>query len=144
MRSRPGGRLQSSCYLLVDEAAPPGPLDAAAPPPLEPPVVLEAAPPPLGPLDDDAPPAPELLVPPMPLGLELAPPGELGELDDELDEPGAGAVVVDEEEDDPPGTTIVSFSLVTVLVGGLPPGITVVVSLRSHAERARAPAKTNR
>jgi len=33
-------------YLLDDEAAPPGPLDAADPPPL-PPLLLDAAPPPL-------------------------------------------------------------------------------------------------
>lgn len=127
----------------MEEAAPPGPLDAAEPPPLELPVVLEAAPPPLGALDDEAPPAPELLVPPIPLGLELEP-GELGEVDDDELEPGAVGVVVDEEEDEPPGMTIVSFSLVTVLVGGLPPGTTAVVSLRSQAERARAPANTNR
>jgi len=33
-------------YLLVDDAAPPGPLDDAAPPP-DPPLLLDAAPPPL-------------------------------------------------------------------------------------------------
>ena len=90
----------------------------------------------------EEPPEPELLVPPVPPGLELA--DESGVLEDaELDELGAGAVAVD-EEDEPPGTTIVSFSFVTVEVGGLPPGTTVVVSLRSHAERASAPAKINR
>lgn len=115
--------------MLAEEAAPPGLLEAAAPPEL--PVLLA-----------EEPPAPELLVPPVPPGLELA--DESGVLDEaELDELGAGAVAVD-EEDEPPGTTIVSFSFVTVEVGGLPPGITVVVSLRSHAERASAPAKINR
>ena len=119
------------CYLLAEDAAPPGPLEAAAPPPEG--AVLEAAPP----LDED--------VPPVPLGLELeldALPGELGVLDElELEEPGAGTIVV-EDDDEPPGTTIVSFSFVTVLVP--PPGTTAVVSLRSHAERARAPANINR
>jgi hypothetical protein len=117
--------------LLAEEAAPPGLLEAAAPPEL--PVLLA-----------EEPPAPELLVPPVPPGLELA--DESGVLDEaELEELGSGAVaVVDEEEDEPPGTTIVSFSFVTLETGGLPPGITVVVSLRSHAERASAPAKINR
>ena len=75
------------CYLLVDEAAPPGPLEVADPP-LDPPLLLEAAPPPL----------PEVLPE---LGAEL----------------GAGAVVVLLELDDddlpalpPPGVmTVVSF-----------------------------------
>ena len=110
--------LRSPGYLLAEDAAPPGPLEAAAPP------------------------APELLVPPVPLGLELELDALSGVLDElELEEPGAGTTVV-EDDDEPPGTTIVSFSFVTVLVP--PPGTTAVVSLRSHAERARAPAKTNR
>ena len=75
------------CYLLVDEAAPPGPLEAADPP-LGPPLLLEAAPPPL----------PEVLPE---LGAEL----------------GAGAVVVllELDEDDLPALllpgvmTVVSF-----------------------------------
>lgn len=126
--------------MLAEEAAPPGPLEDAAPPLV--PVLLEADPPLMpGLLEEDAPPAPELLVPPVPPGLELA--DESGVLDEaELEELGAGAVAVD-EEDEPPGTTIVSFSFVTLETGGLPPGTTVVVSSRSHAERARAPAKIN-
>jgi hypothetical protein len=69
---------------LLDEAAPPEPLEEAAPPPL-PPLLLDAAPPPV-------PAVPPLLVP-------------------ELD--------VD-EEDLPPA----------------PPGLTTVVSLRSHPASA--------
>jgi hypothetical protein len=53
-------------------------------------------------------------------------------------------VVVVEDEDDPPGTTTVSFSFVVEAVGPAPPGTTVVVSLRSHAESARAPTTNNR
>jgi hypothetical protein len=108
---------------LLDEAAdPPGPLDAAEPPPVVPP-----------PLEEAAPPLPELLVPPVESVLE------------ELEDPGVLGVV-DDEDDEPPGTMIVSFSFVTVEVGGLavPPGTTVVVSLRSQAESARAPISTNR
>ena len=122
--------------MLVEDAAPPGPLEAAAPPPLAPPLD-DAAPPVVPPLDDAAPPLPELLVPPVPA------PGPLLE---ELADPGVLGAVVDEEDDDPPGTMIVSFSFVTVEVGplGAAPGTTVVVSLRSHAERARAPIRTNR
>jgi hypothetical protein len=104
-------------------------------------VLLDAAPPLMpGLLDEDAPPA-ALLVPP------VAPEDVSGALDEaELEEPGAGTTAVVEDDDEPPGTTIVSFSLVTVEVGGLPlgAGTTAVVSLRSHAERARAPAKINR
>jgi hypothetical protein len=120
-------------YLVAEEAAPPGPL-AAAEPPLTPPLLLEAAP-----GDDDAaPPLPELLVPPVAPALPVS-------VEAELDEPGElGAVAVD-EDDDPPGTTIVSFSFVTVEVGpGAAPGTTVVVSLRSQAESAKAPISTNR
>jgi hypothetical protein len=107
---------------LLDEAAdPPGPLDAAAPPPVVPP------------LEDAAPPLPELLVPPVASVLE------------ELDDPGVLGVVVADEDDEPPGTMIVSFSFVTVEDGpGAAPGTTVVVSLRSQAERAKAPIRTNR
>jgi len=118
-------------YLLDEEDDPPGPLEAA-----EPPVVP--------PLDEAAPPLPELLVPPVePPGLLLE---ELpGLLLEELEDPGVLGVV-DDEDDDPPGTMIVSFSFVTVEVGGdaAPPGTTVVVSLRSQADRAKAPIRTNR
>ena len=129
-------------YLLEDEAAPPlGLLDAAAPPPLEDaPPPLEDAPPLIPPLED-APPAPELLVPPIPDGLLPGP----DELEEEL--PGVlGEVAVEEEDDEPPGTTTVSFSLLVVeeVADPLgPPGTTVVVSLRSHAESASAPNKIN-
>jgi hypothetical protein len=115
---------------LLDEAAdPPGPLDAAAPPPVLPP-----------PLDEAAPPLPELLVPPVAPAL----PESL------LAEPGVLGVVLEDEDDEPPGTTIVSRSFVVVddvadpLGAAVPPGTTVVVSLRSQAERARAPIRTNR
>ena len=122
--------------MLEDAAAPPGLLEAAAPPPLIPPL-LDAAPP-----EVLAPPAPELAVPPvaeLPVSVELAaPPGELG-------------AVLAEDEDEPPGITIVSFSFVVVvdeeaepLGVAVPPGTTVVVSLRSHAERANAPNKIKR
>jgi hypothetical protein len=106
--------------LLVDEAAPPGPLEAAEPPPIPP--LLDAAPPLVPPV---APALPESV-------LELAPaPGVLG-------------VVLEDEDDEPPGTTMVSrFSLVEDDAEPLglaePPGTTVVVSLRSHAESANAP-----
>jgi hypothetical protein len=123
--------------LLDDEAAPPLGLLAADEPPLDPPLPEDVPPlelpiPP--PLDDDEP-VPGLL------GLELL----------ELDEPGElGAVAVD-EDDEPPGTTTVSFSLVVELVLAeplgavlLPPGITVVDSLRSQADSAKAPIRTNR
>jgi len=86
-----------------------------------------------GPLEEAAPPLPELLVPPVaPVLLSLGEaPGELG------------AVAVD-EDDEPPGIITVSFSFVTVEVGpGAAPGITTV-SLRSHAESANAPTSTNR
>ena len=112
--------------MLVEAADPPGPLEAADPPPLMPPVDDEAPP-----LEEAAPPLPELLVPPVPLE-EL---GLLGLLLEELDEPGlAGALL--EEDEEPPGTTIVSRSLVVVvdeadpLGAAVPPGTTVVVSLR--------------
>jgi len=80
-------------------------------------------------LDDIAPdpPVPLLDMPPVPPVLELEElPGELGALE------------VVEEDDDPPGTTMVSFSFVTLLVGGEPPGTTVVVSFRSQAPNASA------
>ena len=135
-------------YLLLDEAAPPGPLDDdAAPPlvPLLPPVLLEAAPPGL---DEETPPGLDELIPPLlvddpPLVLPMPLPGLVLEL--ELEPLGLLGVVVDDEEDEPPGTTIVSFSLVTVLVdeGDEPPG-TTTVSLRSQAESARAPISTSK
>jgi hypothetical protein len=113
-------------YLVEEEADPLG--------------LLAVAELPLGPLlavDPDVPPAPELLVPPVP---PLAP-GLEGEADP--DAPGVVAVV-DEDDDEPPGITTVSFSLVVVDAEGVPPGTTVVVSLRSHAESARAPTNSNR
>jgi hypothetical protein len=116
--------------LLDDEEEPLGPLEAAEPPPLMPPLLLEDAPP-LPPLDI----AP-LLVPP------VAP--ELVESVLELElELGLLGVVLEEDEDEPPGTTTVSrFSVdeddEDPLGAAPPPGTTVVVSLRSHAENARA------
>jgi hypothetical protein len=102
-------------------------------------LVLEAdVPLPVPPVvDDEELPIPLLDVPPMPepeLGLVVV------ELDDELG--GVLGVVVVEEEDDPPGTTTVSrVVLVEVLLGGVvePPGITVVVSFFSQADKANAP-----
>jgi hypothetical protein len=113
--------------LLVDDAEPPGPLDAADPP-LVPPLL--AAAPPLPPLDIAPllvpPVAPEVVVSLLELALEL---GLLG------------VAVVEDDEDEPPGTTIVSrFSVVeddAEPLGAAPPG-TTVVSLRSHAENAIA------
>ncbi|HET7160433.1 MAG TPA: hypothetical protein VFI62_15645 [Burkholderiales bacterium] len=102
-------------------------------------LVLEAdVPLPVPPVvDDEELPIPLLEVPPMPepeLGLVV-------ELDDELG--GVlGVVVVEEEDEDPPGTTTVSrVVLVEVLLGGVvePPGITVVVSFFSQADKANAP-----
>src|SRR5690349_13004358 len=117
-------RCRSSSYLLEDEAEPLGPLDAADPPLMPPPLLL-AADPPLPPLDI----AP-LLVPP------VAP--ELVSLPELAEELGPLGVVLDEDED-PPGTMTV-FSLVEdeaePLGVALPPGTTVVVSFRSHAENA--------
>jgi hypothetical protein len=116
-------------FVAEEDDAPPGPLEAAAP------LLLDEAPAlPPGELEDEAP-SPELLVPPTPPGLEL-----LLEL-----EPGAlGALLEDDEE--PPGMTIVSFSFVVddEAAGPLPPGTTVVVSLRSHADSASAPTTNNR
>jgi len=122
--------------LLDDEAAPLG-LLAADDPPLVPPL-LEDVPPlelPIPPPLEDDEPVPGLL------GLELL----------ELDEPGELGAVAVEEDDEPPGTTTVSFSLVVELVLAeplgavlLPPGTTVVVSLRSQADSAKAPISTNR
>ncbi|MGZ8231034.1 MAG: hypothetical protein ACXW2A_13710 [Burkholderiales bacterium] len=116
-------------FVAEEDDAPPGPLEAAAP------LLLDEAPAlPPGELEDEAP-SPELLVPPIPPGLEL-----LLEL-----EPGAlGAVLEDDEE--PPGTMIVSFSFVVddEAAGALPPGTTVVVSLRSQADSANAPTTNNR
>jgi hypothetical protein len=124
--------------LLDDEAAPLGLLAADEPPLLVPPL-LEDVPPlelPMPPPLEDDDPVPGLL------GLELL----------ELDEPGElGAVAVD-EDDEPPGTTTVSRSFVLDVVelaeplGAvlLPPGTTVVVSFRSHADSAKAPISTNR
>jgi hypothetical protein len=98
--------------------------------------LLEVAELPLGPLlalaldvsGPEVPPAPGLLVPPVPL---------------EAEPPGVVVVVVD-DEDEPPGTTTVSFSFVVVeAVGPDPPGTTVVVSLRSHPESASAPTTSN-
>ena len=117
--------------MLDEDDDPPGPLEAADPPLLVPP------------LGGEDPPLPELLVPPVA-------PGLLGSVLEELDEPGELGVVLEEDEE-PPGTTIVSRSLVVdeadplgLLGLALPPGMTVVVSLRSQAERARAPIRTNR
>ena len=115
--------------MLEDEAEPPGPLDAADPP-LVPPLLL-AADPPLPPLDI----AP-LLVPP------VAP--ELVSLPELADELGLLGVVLDDDEDDPPGTTTVSLLVedeADPLGVALPPGTTVVVSFRSHAENANALTK---
>ena len=134
MQKRTAGRARPweprSAYLLVDEAEPPGPLEAADPP-LAPPLL--AAAPPLPPLDIAPllvpPVAPELVVSLLELALEL---GLLG------------AAVVEDDEDEPPGTTIVSrFSVVDDDADplGAPPGTTVVVSLRSHAEKANALTK---
>jgi hypothetical protein len=113
--------------LLDEDAAPPGPLEAAAPPPVPP-------------VEEAAPPLPAPAVAPAPVSLL-----------EELAEPEGAAGALEDEEDDPPGTMIVSFSFVVVVdvadpLGAalLPPGTTVVVSLRSQAERARAPIRTNR
>jgi len=61
---------------------------------------------------------------------------------------GVLSTVPDDDEDDPPGTTTVSFSFVTSrgVPGAVaaPPGTTVVVSLRSHADNAKAPTRANR
>lgn len=100
--------------------------------------LLELAELPLGPLlavaldvlGPEVPPAPGLLVPPVPL---------------EAEPPGVVVVVVVDDEVAPPGVTTVSFSFVVVeAVGPDPPGTTVVVSLRSHADSARAPTTNNR
>jgi len=89
--------------------------------------------------EEPPPPAPGLVVLPVPLelmppGLELAlelEPGAAGVVvvEDDVVEPGELGVVVVEEDDDE---------------GGAPPGTTVVVSLRSHAESARAPTNSTR
>jgi hypothetical protein len=113
--------------LLDDELEPPGPLLEAADP-LVPPLVDEPLP---------MPPPEVLDEPPVP-ALELESEGELG--------------AVEDEDEEPPGTTTVSFSFVVVLLvedplGEVvvdPPGTTVVVSLRSHADSANAPISTNR
>lgn len=113
---------ESSCYLLDEDAAPPGPLEAAEPPPLMPPD------------EDDAPPP---LVPPMPDDVLLSV--------EELELEGELGVTVVEDEDDPPGTMTVSFSFVVVDdIGAELPGTTVVVSFFSQAERASVPTRTNR
>jgi hypothetical protein len=125
-------------YLLDDEEDDPlGLVLEDEDPPLIPPL-LEVEPPVpeelmLPPLDEPIPPLDEEL--PVPLELEVS--GELG------------AVAVDDDED-PPGTTTVSFSFVVLdelaePVGAvlLPPGTTVVDSLRSQADRAKAPIRTN-
>jgi hypothetical protein len=126
--------------LLDEEAAPLG-LLAAEDPPLMPPL-LEDVPP----LDED-PPIPPPLDDEEPVPLEL---GLLGLELLELEEPGELGAVLVEDDEEPPGTTTVSFSLVVELVLAdplgevlLPPGTTVVVSLRSQADNAsRAPATT--
>jgi hypothetical protein len=116
-------------YLLEDEAEPLGLLDAADPPLMPPPLLLADDPP--DPPLDIAP----LLVPPVEPELVSLP-----ELAEEL---GALGVALD-EDDEPPGTTTV-FSLVEdeaePLGVALPPGTTVVVSFRSHAENANALTK---
>ena len=127
--------LLPTAYFVAEDAEPPGPVLEAADPPLVPPPLLEEAPP----GDDMAPPPELLLVPPvaeLPVSVEL-----------ELEEPGELGVVLDEDEDDPPGTTTVSFVELDdddPLGAAVPPGTTVVVSLRSHPLRARAPNNTNR
>jgi hypothetical protein len=125
-------------YLLDEDAAPLG-LLAAEDPPLMPPLdevpPLDEDPPIPPPLDDEA---------PVPLGLGL-----LGLELLELEEPGELGAVLVEDDEEPPGTTTVSFSLVVELVLAeplgavlVPPGTTVVVSLRSQADNAsRAPIK---
>lgn len=114
--------------MLDDDDDPPGPLEAAEPLPVPP--LLDEEPP------DEELPIPPPDVPPVPgLELELAESaGELGEVDDDADEP--------------PGTITVSFSRVVVEVeplgaAVLPPGITVVVSFFSQADSANAPITTN-
>ena len=100
--------------------------------------------------DEAAPPVePDELPVPPPLDDEEPIPLELGAVELELDEP-LGELGADDVEDDdePPGTTTVSFSFVVELVlleplGALPPGMTVVVSLRSQADSAKAPIRTN-
>ena len=128
-----------SRYLLEDELAPPGLLDEAAEPPL-----LDEAPPGV----DEAPPLDEPPMPPALLDEPPVPPVLEPALESVLP-PGAD----EDDEDEPPGTTTVfSFSVVVELdedapLGEVvvdPPGTTVVVSLRSHAESAKAPIKTNR
>jgi hypothetical protein len=133
--------------LLDEDAAPPGPL-AAEEPPLVPPLLLEEPPddePLMPPLEED---------PPIPLPLDEEEPvpllGLLGLELLELDDPGELGAAVDEDDDEPPGTTTVSRSFVVELVLAeplgavlVPPGTTVVVSLRSQADKAsRAPART--
>ena len=127
--AQPSAALLELSYLLEDEVEPLGLLDAADPP-LMPPLLLAAEPP--DPPLDIAP----LLVPPVEPELVSLP-----ELAEEL---GLLGVVLDEDDDDPPGTTTV-FSLVEdeaePLGVALPPGTTVVVSFRSHAENANALTK---
>ena len=66
-----------------------------------------------------------------------------------LEEDPGVVVTVEDEDDEPPGTTTVSFSFVVLLLvldeplGAAPPGTTVVVSLRSQADSAKALIKTN-
>ena len=122
--------------MLLEAAEPLGPLEAADPPPLMPPVEDEAPP-----LEEAAPPAPELLVPPVAPALPES-------VLDEAEEPLGVLGALLEEDEEPPGTTIVSFVVEEdeepLGAALLPPGTTVVVSFFSQAERARAPIRTNR
>lgn len=136
MGIRPSSGRGSLCehYLLDDEEAPPGLLEAAEPPPIPP--LLEDEPPLMPPLVEEPPiPLPDVL--PVP-ELELVVESVVGEL---------GAAEVDDDEE-PPGTMTVSFSRVVVDVDPLgavvlPPGMTVVVSFFSQADNAKAPITTN-
>jgi hypothetical protein len=95
----------------------------------------------LGGVEGEEPLAPGLVVLPVPL--ELMPPGL--ELALELEPGAAGVVVVEDDVVEPPG----ELGVVVVVEedddeGGAPPGTTVVVSLRSHAESAKAPTNSTR
>lgn len=103
---------------MAEAAAPLGPAVAAAPPPV-PPVP-----------DDVVAPVPDVDALPVPAVAEVS---------------AAGAVL--EDDDEAPGTTIVSFSFVTVDVAvagaGAEPLGTTVVSFFSHAVSASAPMTAN-
>lgn len=134
-----GSARQSCVYFVEDDEDPPGLVDDAAEPPLMPPLLDVEPAVSLGGVEGEEPLAPGLVVLPVPLelmppGLELAlelEPGAAGVVvvEDDVVEPGELGVVVVEEDDDE---------------GGAPPGTTVVVSLRSHAESAKAPTNSTR